>query len=212
MRYDKGIRLTSLILCFTLMLSVSTYAAESTPGFVSEEIQNNMVDVVLDSSNERYIVVSIPQDKAEEYKNQIETDREFREAEIESALGATDISSRALPPGKILHQKKLNKKAIKKAVDAVSGTGSFANWYQAARFYMTIAEIKKLIKLSKKASIFALSADILVVAISYTKQQQKNWWMQAYINIMNKKISAVRYTIIENTTEYPKIWRVFERI
>lgn len=36
--------------------------------------------------------------------------------------------------------------------------------------------------------------------------------MQAYIDIMNKKISAVRYTIIENTTEYPKIWRVFERI
>lgn len=29
---------------------------------------------------------------------------------------------------------------------------------------------------------------------------------------MNKKISDVRYTIIENTTEYPKIWRVFERI
>lgn len=211
-KMNKRIRLTSLILCFTLLLSVSTYAAESKPDIVSQDIQNNLVDVVLDSSDERYIVVSVPQDKAEEYKNQIETDQEFREAEMESALGAADTSSRALPPGKIVYQKKLNKKAIKKAVDAVSGTGAFANWYQAARLSMNAAEIKKLIKLSKKKSIFALSADIFVAAISYIKQQQKDWWVQAYIDIMNKKISAVRYTIIENPTEYPKIWRVFERI
>ncbi len=108
-KMNKRIRLTSLILCFTLLLSVSTYAAESTPDIVSQDIQNNLVDVVLDSSDERYIVVSVPQDKAEEYKNQIETDQEFREAEIESALGAADTSSRALPPGKIIYQKKLNK-------------------------------------------------------------------------------------------------------
>ena len=72
-KMNKRIRLTSLILCFTLLLSVSTYAAESTPDIVSQDIQNNLVDVVLDSSDERYIVVSVPQDKAEEYKNQIET-------------------------------------------------------------------------------------------------------------------------------------------
>ena len=70
-KMNKRIRLTSLILCFTLLLSVSTYAAESTPDIVSQDIQNNLVDVVLDSSDERYIVVSVPQDKAEEYKNQI---------------------------------------------------------------------------------------------------------------------------------------------
>lgn len=77
---------------------------------------------------------------------------------------------------------------------------------------MGVAEIKKLVKLTKKANIFVLSADILVTAISYAKQQRKDWWMQAYIDIMENRISAVRYTIIENTTEYPKIWRVFERI
>ena len=40
----------------------------------------------------------------------------------------------------------------------------------------------------------------------------EKWWKEAYRDIINGKISAVRYTIIENPTEYPKIWRVFERV
>lgn len=211
LKINTGIRFVSLVLCFTLFLSSSTYASDSTNS-INNTNENNMVDVILDSSNDRYIVVSIPKDQADAYRHQIETDPDFREAEIESAIGTTDTVSRTLPTGKILFQKKLNKKAIKKAVNAVSGQGAFEKWYQIARLSMGVAEIKKLVKLTKKANIFVLSADILVTAISYAKQQRKDWWMQAYIDIMENRISAVRYTIIENTTEYPKIWRVFERI
>lgn len=104
------------------------------------------------------------------------------------------------------------KNDIKKAVDAASGLGSFANWAKAAGSVVKLAELTKLIKLSKAGNIFVFSAKLLGAALSFVQRQQEKWWNSALIAILEGKIRAVRYTIIEQPTEYPKIWRVFERI
>lgn len=72
--------------------------------------------------------------------------------------------------------------------------------------------ITKLLKLGKWSSIFVSAANLLCSIISDTQQRQKTWWTQAYIDILEGNIRAVRYTIVQNTTEYPKVWRVFEYI
>lgn len=91
--------------------------------------EDGMQDVVLEVNEEHSIVVSIPVEKVDEYRNKIETDSEFKKKEIESALVAT------------------------KTGYGTEGT-----------------------------------------------------------DICNRTIKAVRYTIVQNPGEYPKVWRVFERI
>lgn len=59
---------------------------------------------------------------------------------------------------------------------------------------------------------FILAADILGTLVQWAQQEREAWWKEAYKDIINGTISAVRYTIVQSTTEYPKVWRVFERI
>ena len=180
-----------------------------------EYIKNkeNMFDIILiDSTDDHFIVVSIPESEAESYQKRLESDPEFRENEIQQALGGTSADSRALPPGHIEYQSYMYKRDIKAAVDAASGSGTFDKWLTGLGWTVTAASIAKLIKLSKRANIFMLSADILRTLAQWAQQEREAWWKEAYKDIINGTISAVRYTIVQNTTEYPKIWRVFERI
>lgn len=49
--------------------------------------------------------------------------------------------------------------------------------------------------------------------LQWTLDREEEWWREAYMDILNGEISAVRYTIVQNVTgEYPKVWRIFERI
>lgn len=164
------------------------------------------------STDDHFIVVSIPESEAESYQKRLESDPEFRENEIQQALGGTSADSRALPPGHIEYQSYMYKRDIKAAVDAASGSGTFDKWLTGLGWTVTGASIAKLIKLSKRDNIFMLSADILRTLAQWAQQEREAWWKEAYKDIINGTISAVRYTIVQNTTEYPKIWRVFERI
>lgn len=101
---------------------------------------------------------------------------------------------------------------IKAAVDAASGSGTFDKLLTALGWTVSAADIAKIIKLSKKDNIFILTADILGTLVQWAQQEREAWWKEAYKDIINGTISAVRYTIVQNTTEYPKVWRVFERI
>lgn len=194
----------SLILC----LPISVFAAETQQSMDSEE----MKDILISSTDDYFIVVSVPKSEAETYQARLEADTEFRESEIQSALGSTSVSSRALPPGIIDYQTYLYKSDIRKAVDKASGAGTFDKWLAGLGWAVEIADIAGLIKLSKTANIFLLSANILGTLILWAQQERQEWWEAAYRDIINGDITAVRYTIIQNNTEYPKAWRVFERI
>lgn len=194
----------SLILC----LPISVFAAEMQQSSDSEE----MKDILISSTDDYFIVVSVPESEAEAYQERLESDPEFRESEIQAALGSTSVSSRALPPGIIDYQTYLYKSDIRKAVDKASGASTFDKWLAGLGWAVEIADIAGLIKLSKTANIFLLSANILGTLILWAQQERQEWWEAAYRDIINGDITAVRYTIIQNNTEYPKAWRVFERI
>lgn len=203
----KFTKLISLILCLSLLCSSMTFAAETPQNSDSQ----NMTDILISSTDDYFIVVSIPESKAAAYQERLKYDSEFRENEIQQALGNSTVT-RALPPGHIEYQSYMRKKDIKKAVDKASGSGSFDNWLTSLGWVVSASDIAGLIKFSKKANIFLLSADILGTLAQWAQQQRTKWWKKAYRDIINGTISAVRYTIVQNTTEYPKIWRVFERV
>ena len=70
-----------------------------------------------------------------------------------------------------------------------------------------------MLKIGKVSTCAALAATLLGAAISDAQQERESWWVQAYIDIVNGVIRSVRYTIVQNMkSEYPKAWRVFERI
>lgn len=204
----KFMRLLSLVLCLTLLTTTPSFAAESSQGYN----QNIMTDICLVSTDDYYIVVSIPESEAENYQIRLENDIEFREKEIQEALESTTPSTRALPPGNIEYQSYMYKSDIKKAVDNSAGAGAFDKWVNGISWTISAADIAGLITISKYASIFILTANILNTVSQWVQQEQEAWWKQAYADIINGTISAVRYTIVQNTTEYPKVWRVFERI
>ena len=201
-------KLISLILCLSLLCPTVAYAAETKQTTDSP----NMKDILIDSTDDHFIVVSIPESEAESYQKRLESDPEFRENEIQQALGGTSADSRALPPGHIEYQSYMYKRDIKAAVDAASGSGTCDKWLTGLGWTVTGASIAKFIRLSTRASFFMLSADILRTLAQWAQQEREAWWKEAYKDIINGTISAVRYTIVQNTTEYPKIWRVFERI
>ena len=138
-------KLISLILCLSLLCPTVAYAAETKQTTDSP----NMKDILIDSTDDHFIVVSIPQSEAESYQKRLESDPEFRENEIQQALGGTSADSRALPPGHIEYQSYMYKRDIKAAVDAASGSGTFDKWLTGLGWTVTAASIAKLIKLSK---------------------------------------------------------------
>ena len=201
-------KLISLILCLSLLCTTVAFATETNQSMDSQ----NMKDVLIDSTDDHFIVVSIPESQVESYQKRLEADPEFRENEIQQALGVTSPNSRVLPPGHIEYQSYMYKKDIKAAVDAASGNGTFDKWLKGLGWTVSVSDIAGLVKLSKRANIYILSADILVTLAQWAQKEREAWWKEAYKDIINKKISAVRYTIVQNTAEYPKVWRVFERI
>lgn len=204
----KLTKLISLVLCLSLLSSTVVFASEMKQ--IAEP--SNMQDILIDSTDDYFIVVSIPESEVKSYQKRLDSDPEFRKNEIQQALGKYSTTSHALPPGPIEYQSYMYKSDIKAAVDAASGSGTFDKWLTALGWTVTAADIIDLIKLSKKANVFIFAADILGTLAQWAQQEREDWWKEAYKDIINGNISAVRYTIVQNTTEYPKVWRVFERI
>lgn len=206
-------KFTALLLSLVMIMSLSVSAFAAAPQQTLDS--QNMKDILLLSEDDCFIVVSVPESEADAYQKRLESDPAFRKKEIKEARQATgseQVSSRTLPPGIVEYQSYLYKDDIKKAVDAGSGAGSFDKWGTALGWLITAADIKGLITLSKEANIFLLSANILGTVMQWAQQERQEWWETAYADIINGIIAAVRYTIVQSNTEYPKAWRVFERI
>lgn len=82
-----------------------------------------------------------------------------------------------------------------------------------AGYLFDIATFLDMIENCNYASAMAFGANLLAISISISAAQSEAWWRQAEVDICNGIIRAVRYSIVQNmTSEYPKAWRVFERV
>ena len=66
------------MLCILLVLPSTAFAAEQNSDLIVSENQANMVDILLESTEDYYIVVSVPADKATEYQNMLVSDTNFK--------------------------------------------------------------------------------------------------------------------------------------
>lgn len=199
----------AVCLCFTL--STSAFAESQVPG--NTQNSTDMVDVLVYSDNNRLIYVSIPIEYESVYRERLESDPSFAHLEAEEALSAITSKTRALPEGIIEYQSYMYRSDIENAIDAAAGEGTFVSTLSLFGGIATSGFIQKILHLANVTSGTALAATILGAALSAAQQEREDWWVQAHIDIVNGVISAIRYTIIQNTqSEYPKAWRVFERI
>lgn len=196
-------------LCFTLV--PSAFAASQT----LTTLQNNLktVDILVYSDEDHLIYASIPEEYASMYKEQLDSDSAFARSEAAEALSALNPSTRVLPEGIIEYQSYMYRSDIEAAIDAAAGQGTFVSTLSLFGGVATSGFIQQIFHLANVTSATALAVTLLGAALSAAQQEREEWWVQAYIDIVNGVITAVRYTIIQNTqSEYPKAWRVFERI
>ena len=167
--------------------------------------------ICLVSNDDYYIVVSLPASEVVAYQDWLNNDPTFRNSEIQGALGYTS-NSRALPAGPIEYQSYMYREDIREYIEIESGDGAFSAVLTLLEYGLELAALTKLIELSKKDDIILFVADVLNALVSAARSYRVEWWEQAVLDICNGIISAVRYTIVQNTGEYPKVWRIFERI
>lgn len=172
-----------------------------------------MVDVLVTEDTARLIYASVPKSLAGEYQARLKNDKAFLEQQTTEALGSSVRTSRTLPDGPIEFQSYLYESDIEAAVDAAKGEGTFFSVIQKAGGVIDAALALKLVKLAGYNTFSSLAVAVLLASLSAATQEREEWWTQAEIDILKHVISAVRYTIVQNmNSEYPKVWRVFERI
>ena len=171
------------------------------------------VDILVYSDDDHLIYASVPKEYAQTYQKQMDSDPTFADKEIAEALSVLNPTTRALPEGLIEYQSYMYRNDLENAINAVAGQGSFISLLNTFGGIATSGFIQEMLKIGKVSTCAALAATLLGAAIRDAQQERESWWVQAYIDIVNGVIRSVRYTIVQNMkSEYPKAWRVFERI
>lgn len=202
-------RLISLALVLALMVGIcpAAFAAE-----VGSGEETNMVDIELTINDEYGVVVSVPEDKAEEYRQRLENDPDFRQSEIDTALAFTKPTRYQRPEGRVAFEKYMYENDVKTVVDAYAGGGVYKKWKEACDMVFTTAKILDLVATAGCKSTIDLTEKIMQLGIAIVSSYEEKWWTESYRLICAGEISAVCYLIIESTVEYPKAYRVFERV
>lgn len=197
----------------SLFLALVMSLALAAPAFAASAVEEpQMVDIELTITDDYGIIVSVPEDKAEEYRQRLESDPEFRQSEIDTALSFLSPARYTRPEGIIEYEKYMYEDDIRKVVDGYSGGGTYNQWKRASNYIITTTSLMNLIPLGGCTVVFGLAAKALDLAIVIVSKYEEAWWTESLRQICNGDISAVRYLIIQSTVEYPKAWRVFERV
>ncbi|MDB1931701.1 MAG: hypothetical protein E7F83_16310 [Clostridium sp.] len=188
-----------LFLVCIISLSIPTNA------FAISNSYDDMERVVIYEDEETSIVAMVPKDKAEEYKNKLASDENYKQEEIDKLNPKL-----RLPAGQIMYQKHMYKSDIQAAVDAYSGGGTFL---QIMSFPVTGFIADKVLAKAGYSSYIGLSAALLVFAAQDLMQRREEWWKDSYIKILEGSIRCVRLSHIRNTvTDYPAAYLIIERI
>ena len=205
--FDFMKRFLSLFLALAMCFSLTA------PAFATAGVEEpKMVDIELIITDDYGVVVSVPEDKAEEYRQRLESDPEFRQSEIDTALAFTSPARYTRPEGIIDYEQYMYESDIKRVVDAYSGGGVYNKWKQACGYVFTTASIVNLISKAGCTTAISFASVAMQLAIAIVTVYEEAWWTESYRLICAGEISAVLYLIIQNSGEYPKAWRVFERV
>lgn len=196
-------RIISAMLVVTLLCATMPVTAmASSP--------DDLVDVVVYQDDDQSIVASVPRSDLAEFEEQLK-DPAYLQAQIDMARAAADPSNaRVLPEGHILSQQYLGEAEIQEFFEAAGERATF-DFFLANTTSITTTAVGALLKKVKTTAV-GLAATVFITSLSYMASQQESWWTTSYVKILKGEISYVRYTIIENPHDYPKVWRVLDRV
>jgi len=189
---------------FTFILTVLVSVSFSLSTFASTSRENSLVNVIVSESDEQTIIAQVPKEYVDEYKEKLE-DPAFKQEQI----NMMSINKRTLPDGKIIAQKYLYRSDIKRIYETVQ-PGAFENLIITFGPSIAVAKIIKALGLS---SPWGLVGALGTWAVEYIRVKPEDWWTESYIKLLEKSISCVRVSHIENLKPtYPAAWLILERL
>ena len=118
-------------------------------------------------------------------------------------------NSKFLPAGKIIAQRYLYRSDIKRIYESVQ-PGAFESLVLNLGPSATLAKIMKTLGLSSGWGLIGALGTWLV---EYIRIKPEDWWTQSYIKLLEKSISCVRLSHIQNLEPtYPAAWLILERL
>lgn len=204
----KFAKVLSLLLAFAIFSSTASIAAN-----VPTPQEEKMTDICLISTEDYFVVVSVPESKAAAYQERLASDREFFQAQLQEATRSSEFSEYPGYPGRVVSEQYMYLSHIKQQINnAKQEADYFSKWMKAIGGVATIGDFARLLKSTKIKNGIQLATFIFDIIFSWARQYEEDWWLEAETDIINGRIRAVKYVIIENVTEYPKIWRIFVRV
>lgn len=189
---------------FTFFMAVLVAISFPLTTFASTSTENSLVNVVVSQSEEQTIIAQVPKEYVAEYKEKLENPI-FKQEQI----NMMSVNNRALPDGKIIAQKYLYRSDIKRVYEAVQ-PGAFENLIITFGPSSAVAKIIKTLGLKSPWGLVGAAA---AWAVEYIRVKPEAWWTESYIKLLEKSISCVRVSHIENLKPtYPAAWLILERL
>ena len=188
----------------TLFMSILVAISFPLTTFASTSTENSLVNVIVSESEEQTIIAQVPKEYVDEYKEKL-NDPIFKQEQI----NMMSLNDRALPDGKIIAQKYLYRSDVKRVYEAVQ-PGAFENLIITFGPSSAVAKIIKTLGLKSPWGLVGAAA---AWAVEYIRVKSDDWWTESYIKLLEKSISCVRVSHIENLKPtYPAAWLILERL
>lgn len=185
-----------MAMLFSISFSFTAFASTST--------ENPLVNIVISDSDEQTIIAQVPKEYVDEYEEKLK-DPVFKQEQINMMVG----NARTLPDGKIIAQRYLYRSDIKRIYESVQ-PGAFENLVLT---FGPSAAVAKIIKTLGLSGPWGLVGALGTWAVEYIRVKPEDWWTQSYIMLLEKSISCVRVSHIENLKPtYPAAWLILERL
>lgn len=177
--------------------------------FASSHKENPLVNIEVSDADGKIIIAQVPQDYAAEYKQKL-NNSDFKQEQIDMANADSRIAdSRALPDGKLIARKYLYRTDIRNVYDNLKGPGALESLAINVGGTAAIGAVLKAFAVTQWGFI----SSILGWGIEYARIKPESWWNEALLDIIDKRITCVRMSHIQNTAPtYPAAWLILERI
>lgn len=201
--------LKSILKKLTAVAMIVFIGTEMFPVYAMDrtEVNDTIVNVVISEDEQRTIIAQVPKSQEKEYKEKLKSES-FRKEEISKLL--QNENDRALPEGNIIAQRCMYFNDVKATANRLAGYEAFQEILADKN---TRTRIARLLKLTGCGSIITFVSKALVWSGSDLLGREISWWNDSVNMIIDREISCVRVTHIENTKPtYPAAYLIIERI
>ena len=130
-----------ITMCFTPIKAFATDTGET---------EENMVDIVVEMTEDRCVIASVPSEYAAEYQERLDTDPNFRQAQIdafEAMMNTEHHNARsAYPNGPIEYQQDFDENDIKTLINNIAGPSTYQAQKAACNGIFAITDFLSLIQ------------------------------------------------------------------